>query len=76
MVGCPADRTAGQRAKGKPTTEFENTIKPILSTMGLPERIFYCGENGAGSIAKVCNNMALAIQMISVAKVGLCQATI
>merc|ERR1712046_543158 len=47
---------------------FQKDVKPFLENMGNPNGIFYCGANGTGSIAKVCNNMALAIQMISMAE--------
>ena len=36
--------------------------KPILGKMG--KNIFYAGGNGAGQVAKMCNNMLLAIHMI------------
>lgn len=37
------------------------TVKPILEAMG--KNIFHAGESGAGQVAKVCNNMMLAILM-------------
>ncbi|CAD7957694.1 unnamed protein product [Amoebophrya sp. A25] len=45
---------------------FESAGKPFLEKMG--KNIFYCGASGTGSIAKVCNNMALSVQMISIAE--------
>eukprot|EP00392_Amoebophrya_sp_AT5.2_P014381 g14530.t1 len=45
---------------------FEDRGKPFLMNMGT--NIFYCGASGSGSVAKVCNNMALSVQMISVAE--------
>lgn len=36
--------------------------KPVLSAMGA--NIFHAGGNGAGQVAKMCNNMLLAIHMI------------
>jgi len=39
-----------------------NAAKPILSAMG--KHIFHAGEAGAGQVAKICNNMLLAIHMI------------
>ncbi|MCW8870876.1 MAG: 3-hydroxyisobutyrate dehydrogenase, partial [Proteobacteria bacterium] len=36
--------------------------KTILSAMG--KNIFHAGEAGAGQVAKICNNMLLAIHMI------------
>ena len=36
--------------------------QPILATMG--KNIFHAGGHGAGQVAKMCNNMLLAIQMI------------
>lgn len=40
--------------------------RPALTAMG--KNIFHAGGPGAGSAAKICNNMMLAIQMISVAE--------
>ena len=40
--------------------------QPALQAMG--KNIFHAGGPGAGSAAKICNNMMLAIQMISVAE--------
>jgi len=36
--------------------------RPILEKMGA--NIFHAGGNGAGQVAKICNNMLLAIHMI------------
>jgi 3-hydroxyisobutyrate dehydrogenase len=36
--------------------------------MGVEKNIFNCGKPGAGEIAKLCNNMALAIQMIGISE--------
>ena len=36
--------------------------KPYLDIMGA--NIFHAGDNGAGQVAKICNNMLLAIHMI------------
>lgn len=41
--------------------------RPILSVMG--KNIFHAGPSGAGQMAKICNNMLLAIHMI-----GTCEA--
>ena len=41
-------------------------IQPILEHMG--SRIFHCGESGTGSSTKLCNNLALALQMIGIAE--------
>jgi len=37
-----------------------------METMG--KNVFMCGGPGNGQVAKACNNMALAIQMMSVAE--------
>merc|ERR1712194_114452 len=47
---------------------FVNEVVPFLSHMGRSDGIFYCGSSGTGSVAKMCNNMALAIQMVSVSE--------
>ena len=38
-----------------------NAIKPVLNAMG--KNIFHAGEAGAGQVAKICNNMLLAVLM-------------
>lgn len=44
----------------------EEKARPILSVMG--KNIFYAGPHGAGQIAKICNNMLLAVHMIGTAE--------
>ena len=44
---------------GSENKELLETLKPILECMG--KNIFVCGPSGNGQIAKMCNNMALAI---------------
>lgn len=39
---------------------------PVLEKMG--KNVFHAGDNGAGQIAKICNNMLLAIQMAGTAE--------
>jgi len=34
-------------------------VKPILGSMGSPERITYIGKSGAGQVCKICNQMAI-----------------
>lgn len=46
--------------------EFERA-EPVLSCMG--KNIIHTGPSGTGQVAKICNNMALAVQMI-----GVCEA--
>ena len=43
-----------------------SAAQPALEAMG--KNIFHAGGPGAGSAAKICNNMMLAIQMIAVAE--------
>lgn len=38
-----------------------NDARPILEAMG--KNIFHAGDNGAGQVAKICNNMLLSILM-------------
>lgn len=40
--------------------------RPVLSAMG--KNLFYAGPDGAGQVAKVCNNQLLAVQMIGTAE--------
>ncbi|KAA3645935.1 MAG: 3-hydroxyisobutyrate dehydrogenase [Proteobacteria bacterium] len=46
---------------GGEAADFE-AAKQVLSAMG--RHIFHAGEAGAGQVAKICNNMLLAIHMI------------
>jgi 3-hydroxyisobutyrate dehydrogenase len=46
-------------------THFEKA-KPLLGLMG--KNIVYCGTNGNGQVAKICNNMLLGISMIAVSE--------
>lgn len=50
---------------GGPAEDFESA-KAVLSHMG--KNIFHAGDYGAGSVAKICNNMLLAIHMIGTAE--------
>ena len=50
---------------GGPDAAFERA-RPVLEAMG--RNIFHAGPSGAGAAAKLCNNLMLAIQMISVAE--------
>ncbi|XP_034952699.1 3-hydroxyisobutyrate dehydrogenase, mitochondrial [Chelonus insularis] len=47
--------------------EQYDRAKPILEAMGT--RIVHCGDVGMGQVAKLCNNMLLAISMIGVSEV-------
>ncbi len=40
--------------------------RPVLSAMG--KNLFHAGPDGAGQVAKVCNNQLLAVQMIGTAE--------
>ncbi|KAG7397982.1 hypothetical protein PHYBOEH_011911 [Phytophthora boehmeriae] len=50
---------------GGTAEEFER-VKPLLGAMG--RNLVHCGGSSTGQIAKLCNNLALAIQMASVAE--------
>ena len=43
---------------------------PILDVMG--KRIVHCGAHGAGQAAKLCNNLAMAVEMAGVAEALAC----
>ncbi|KAI7893745.1 3-hydroxyisobutyrate dehydrogenase [Mucor mucedo] len=51
---------------GAPSTQAFETVKPVLSLMG--KNVIYCGQNGSGQVAKLCNNMLLGISMIGVSE--------
>ena len=46
--------------------ETVEAARPILNAMGA--NIFRAGDHGAGSVAKICNNMLLAVHMIGTAE--------
>lgn len=48
------------------TAEECDRVKPLLLAMG--KNVVLCGPTGAGQVAKICNNMCLAINMISTAE--------
>lgn len=48
------------------TQEAFDKAQPILSAMG--KKLFLAGDHGAGQIAKMCNNMLLAIHMTGTAE--------
>jgi 3-hydroxyisobutyrate dehydrogenase len=50
---------------GGEAKHFE-AAKPVLSQMG--KNIVHCGAGGNGQVAKICNNMVLAISMIGVSE--------
>jgi 3-hydroxyisobutyrate dehydrogenase len=41
-------------------------VQPVLAGMG--KNIVHCGPNGTGQVAKLCNNLLLAISMIGVSE--------
>ena len=49
------------------SVENVEKAKPILSKMG--KNIFHAGDSGSGQVAKLCNNMLLAIHMSGTAEV-------
>ncbi|MGF1445555.1 MAG: 3-hydroxyisobutyrate dehydrogenase [Pikeienuella sp.] len=67
MSGGVGGATAGSLTfmVGGTAPSFE-AAKGVLSAMG--RTIFHAGPSGAGAAAKICNNLMLAIQMISVAE--------
>ncbi|MET3036574.1 3-hydroxyisobutyrate dehydrogenase [Chryseobacterium sp. NRRL B-14859] len=68
MIDAPVSGGTGGAKAGTLTfivggkqEDFEKA-RPILKCMG--QNIFYAGQSGAGQVAKICNNMLLAIHMI------------
>ena len=48
------------------TTEAYEAAGPVLSAMG--SKLFLAGGSGAGQVAKMCNNMLLAVHMVGTAE--------
>ncbi len=72
MIDAPVSGGVGGAEAGTLTFMCGGTAgayaraEPILKAMG--KNIFHAGDAGAGQGAKVCNNLMLAIQMISVSE--------
>jgi 3-hydroxyisobutyrate dehydrogenase len=64
MVGSTGDSTNHQ---DRETKALSLVIQPLLHTMG--SNILWCGSPGSGAATKLCNNLALAAQMV-----GICEA--
>jgi 3-hydroxyisobutyrate dehydrogenase len=69
MVDAPVSGGVGGAEAGTLTfmvggeaKDFE-AAKPVLQAMG--KNIVHCGGTGNGQVAKICNNMMLAIEMIA-----------
>ena len=73
MIDAPVSGGTGAATAGTLTfmvggeKDLFEKAKPILEKMG--KKIFHTGPSGCGQVAKVCNNMLLAIHMI-----GTCEA--
>jgi 3-hydroxyisobutyrate dehydrogenase len=72
MIDAPVSGGTGGAEAGTLTfmvggeaADFEKA-KPILECMG--KNIVHCGGTGNGQVAKICNNMMLAIEMIATAE--------
>ena len=72
MIDAPVSGGTGGAEAGTLTfmvggsaTDFARA-KPILEAMG--NNIVHCGDGGNGQVAKICNNMMLAIEMIATAE--------
>ena len=44
-------------------------VRPFLEAIGASEKIFYCGDSGAGDVVKLCNNISGIAQMMAVGEV-------
>jgi 3-hydroxyisobutyrate dehydrogenase len=78
MVDAPVSGGVGGAEAGTLTfmvggeaADFERA-KPLLEAMG--KNIVHCGASGNGQVAKICNNLMLAIEMIATSE-GMTLAT-
>jgi 3-hydroxyisobutyrate dehydrogenase len=78
MIDAPVSGGTGGAEAGTLTFMVGGTAenfaraKPVLEGMG--KNIVHCGDAGNGQVAKICNNMMLAIEMIATAE-GMALAT-
>jgi len=72
MADAPVSGGTGGAAAGTLTfmvgaaPELFERIEPVLALMG--KNIVHCGASGNGQVAKICNNLLLAISMIGVSE--------
>ncbi|WP_348677460.1 3-hydroxyisobutyrate dehydrogenase [Alcanivorax profundi] len=72
MIDAPVSGGVGGAKAGTLTficggqEEAIDRARPVLKCMGA--QVFRAGDNGAGQLAKICNNMLLAIHMIGTAE--------
>jgi 3-hydroxyisobutyrate dehydrogenase len=64
MVGASGEVLNHQ---DRDTKALSHVIQPLLNVMG--SNILWCGSPGSGAATKLCNNLALASQMV-----GICEA--
>lgn len=68
MMDCPVSGGVAAASAGSlafmcgGSDEAFIQVKPVLEAMG--KNVFHAGANGAGQVAKMCNNMLLAVHMI------------
>lgn len=68
MMDCPVSGGVAAASAGSlafmcgGSDEAFVRVKPVLEAMG--KNVFHAGANGAGQVAKMCNNMLLAVHMI------------
>jgi 3-hydroxyisobutyrate dehydrogenase len=72
MIDAPVSGGVGGAEAGTLTfmvggeTQDYEALKPVLQAMG--KNIVHCGGSGNGQVAKICNNMMLAVEMIATAE--------
>ncbi|WP_101674317.1 3-hydroxyisobutyrate dehydrogenase [Alloalcanivorax mobilis] len=72
MIDAPVSGGVGGAKAGTPTficggpADAVEQARPLLECMG--KNIFRAGDSGAGQVAKICNNMLLAVHMIGTAE--------
>lgn len=72
MIDAPVSGGVGGAEAGTLTfmvggpEEAFNGAKPILDLMG--KNVVHCGDSGMGQVAKICNNLILAISMAGVSE--------
>ncbi len=72
MIDAPVSGGTGGAKAGTLTfmcggdVKIIEQVKPILLAMG--KNVFHAGTSGAGQLAKICNNLLLAIHMVGTAE--------
>ncbi|GAB7349174.1 hypothetical protein MBLNU459_g8109t1 [Dothideomycetes sp. NU459] len=68
VPGATAGSLAFLVGYAKEEGPFTSRLASVVSMMGAPEKMFYCGKLGAGLAAKICNNYLSGVILLASAE--------